>query len=200
MPAWAPNIFNFISPSIPIFWDEFNYPAIEEIDANYSTTLIGMTQTIQLNGYPNLSFLVFHYEANGDQQIKNGRDARRSNRYANRLNPNPKIFDMHEVPYKSTKEGGVNSMMEPAPYGQNRGHGTSLMWFYSRNNLEDGDVFYVPFRNSKIKRRIEPVTRPIVAPTPQKRPLPKLTVPIPNGDPVFPFYVPGLGPVPIPVY
>jgi hypothetical protein len=87
--------------------------------------------------------------------------------------------------------------MEPVPIDENRRHGAYLRWFYKEMNLQNGDAFLVPIRNSKVK---VPVYRPILDPVPRKNPLIKLTQPIPAPDPIFPFYIPGLGPVLIPVF
>lgn len=132
------------APLPPIFWEEYWYPSVEAADYAYSNepypNLFG--QVMSLPEYPNVKFLVFHYEQNKLEQGINGDMASDANEDV--INPNSTIYDKHEVPYKSTKEGGSKAMMYPVNRGENRGHGASLADFYKSFNLKDGDIFLVP--------------------------------------------------------
>ncbi|OQP54574.1 hypothetical protein A4H97_21635 [Niastella yeongjuensis] len=165
-------------PLPPIFWSEFWYPAIEEIDIEYSQTAAGKTQLLQLPEFPGIDFLMFHYEKNQAQQDKNGRAARDAN--SDVSNPNSKIFDLHEVAYKSTKEGGQFAIMRPAPRSQNTGHGASLRWFYADNNMQDGDLFLVPLFKPDALQRV-PILMPESKNQPKLTPIP---VPVIRNEPI----------------
>jgi RHS repeat-associated protein len=189
----------------PIFWEEFLTPAIEEIDYEYS--LSGQAnmrmQVIFLKEYPNVRFLVFHYEPSKAAQLMNGEDARDANRDI--PNTNPRAFDLHEVPYKSTKEGGLFSIMREAPRSQNRAHGAYLRDFYERFNLKDGDAFLVPLYLPSLRPRTVPVPAHKVVPQPvpeyKFRPIP-LAPPIPDYErkpkPILPPVIPEVLPELVP--
>jgi RHS repeat-associated protein len=184
-----PNIFPDDTKFPPIFWEEFAYEDIENIDRNYSYTQIGLTQTIELPGYPGYRFLVFHYEANPKNQQKNRYESRKKNWFVE--NPNSYVYQLHEVPYASTKEGGINSIRMPALEGHNIGHGIALRWFYDDHKMKDGDEFYVPLRPLKIKKIPEPI--PVPVPNPYKKWDPRTIPPI---IPIRPIPVP-IEPIPI---
>lgn len=67
-------------------------------------------QVFTVPGYPNVKFLLFHYEGVATQKVKNGNLAKSANKG---LIIDSKMDDRHEVPYKSTMEGGSNALMYP---------------------------------------------------------------------------------------
>jgi RHS repeat-associated protein len=136
------NIEN-TDPIPPIFWEEYWYPSVEAADYSYSNTFYANAegQVITIASYPNVKFLLFHYESNTQEQYKNGNAARYTNRD---LILNTNVDDRHEVPYKSTKEGGSRALMYPVERSQNQRHGNDLRNFYQRYKLKDGDPFLVP--------------------------------------------------------
>lgn len=84
--------------------------------------------------------------------------------------------------------------MRPASISQNAGHGVSLRWFYEKNNLIDGDEFYVPIISPNSRR--VPVSPPLPLKIPEKPKdrykihLPNFkTYPSPRPIPVFPIIV-----------
>lgn len=145
----------------PIFKAEDNYPEIQQID--YMYWLVAPSDQKVIMG--NIKYLKFRYESSLAEQEKKGALAKKSNPQCKE----DKVLgqDCHEVPYKSTKEGGSTSIMIPATLGQNRGHGASLMWFYK--GLKDGDFFLVPVDDGKIKIPA-PRPVPITVPKPQTNP------------------------------
>ncbi len=154
----------------PIFWQELEYPEIEEIDYEYSQTEMGQWQTLPIDD-PDYVFLVFHYEPNKSNSTQNGRDARRTAKKENQSNPNSDDFHMHEVPYKSTKEGGRNAIMRPASIVQNRNHGIELGIFYLTNKMGDNDVFLVPLKKRGGVKRPKPIVVPQIKTQPKYDPL-----------------------------
>ena len=161
----------------PIFEAEKNYPDIQRIDLLYWEMAPPNQKTI----IGNKKYLIFRYEADKTKQDKNGQDARKTN---------PLCFtsrgfaqECHEVPYKSTMEGGAGSIMAPTNAGQNAGHGASLMWFYK--TLTPGAFFLVPVGEVNNKPRDIPIpvfvpkTETKAIPKPQTIEFPKKLTPIP---------------------
>lgn len=188
----------------PIFWEEFLTPAIEAIDYEYSFSPHAQMygQVIFLKNYPNVRFLVFHYEPDPATQALNGEDARDAN--SDVENTNPRAFDLHEVPYKSTMEGGYGSIMREAPASQNRAHGAFLKAFYARYHLGATDAFLVPLylptlqprRVPVLKHQLVPKPAPALKfqPVPLAQPIPDFQTPHPILPPTIPEVVPELVP------
>jgi hypothetical protein len=150
-------------PLPPIFWEEYWYPSIEAADYAYSNTFYANIsgQVFTVPGYPNVKFLLFHYEAAAIQKVKNGNLAKNANKG---LIIDSRIDDRHEVPYKSTMEGGSNALMYPVERMQNQLHGNELATFYKTNNLQHGDPFLVPLYEPTLKhipvRQFKPGYKP----------------------------------------
>ena len=151
--------------SLPIFIAESKYPDIQRVDLLYYEIAPPWQKTI-ISG---VKYLIFSYESNTTQQRKNGYQAYKANPQC----AENRVFDeqCHEVPYKSTKEGGSNAIMMPAKAKENMGHGTSLGAFY--RSLKDGDYFLVPLGKGLKEPEGRPSPAPVFSPKTQTKILPK---------------------------
>lgn len=168
----------------PIFFDELEFPDIEDVDLEYYETMAPPEQKIEQFGPYNYVFLKFRC-LRSSVLADDNRNASAKN-FDPPFSYDGKMLNRHEVPYASTMEGGSLAFSRLTSALQNRMHGTALQKFYDDNNLKTGDYFLVPLHKPNPKQR----TVPVAAPKKDPIKLPKFdTRPRGNPWPIIPVIV-----------